>query len=93
MVQQKFDCAAHELRPLGKPDHARSPVPILSRLISSLQIQLQDLKWMKHKLVNNNLVYSLFIDSVLLTLVILLSGQLLIPTHRVCITQHKGRLS
>lgn len=32
MVQQKFDCTAHELRPLGQPDHARSTVPILSRL-------------------------------------------------------------
>ena len=29
MVQQKLDRTAHELRPLSKPDHARSSVPIL----------------------------------------------------------------
>lgn len=35
MVQQEPHCAAHELRPHGQSDHARSPVPILDPALCS----------------------------------------------------------
>jgi hypothetical protein len=60
MVQQKLDCTAHELRPLSKPDHARSSVPILIasliRFKNSAEISSERKK---------SLVRSLFIDCVL----------------------------
>lgn len=76
MVQQEPNCAAHELRPSGQSDHARSPVPILRALVRENRSPppLEDTSiYPSSSMFGGGLLFDLLLDLIVLYILYILS--------------------